>query len=88
MHHVAAGKYTGDLGFHIFIYHGPLGVGVHGNTCLAGQLVFGDQPHTEQDGIHVKLHLGSRDRAAVFIHLGNDGFFHSLFALNFHNGVG
>ena len=44
MHHVAAGKYTGDLGFHIFIYHGPLGVGVHGNTCLAGQLVFGDQP--------------------------------------------
>lgn len=56
--------------------------------CLAGQLVFGDQPHTEQDGIHIKLHLGSRDRAAVFIHLGNDGFFHSLFALNFHNGVG
>ena len=63
-------------------------MGVHRDAGLPGQLVFRDQAHTEQDGVHVKLHLGARNGAAVLVHLGHNGLFHPGIALNVHDGVG
>ena len=88
VHHIAAGEHTGDAGLHILVDHSALGVGVHGDPGLPGQLIFRDQADAEQDGIHIKFHFGARDGAAVLVHLGNDSLFHAGFALNIHDGMG
>ena len=88
MHHIAAGEHAGDAGLHILVDHCALGVGVHGDARLPGQLIFRDQANAEQDGVHIKFHLGARDGAAVFVHLGNGGLFHAGLALNIHDGMG
>ena len=88
LHHVAAGKHAGDAGLHVLVHDGALGAGVHLDAGLLGQLVFGDQPHAQQNGVHIKLHLSAGNGFAVGADLGHDGLFHTVLALNIHDGVG
>ncbi len=77
---VAAGKHAGDAGLHVLVDHSTLGTGVHLDAGLLGQLVLGNQADAEQDGIHIKLHLGAGNGLAVGADLGHDGFLHPLLA--------
>ena len=88
MHHIAAGENTVCLGLHIFVHQRAVRAPVHGDTSGAGQLVFRDQAHAEQNGVAVKFHFRARNRAAVFIHLRYDGLLHPPVALDIHDGVG
>ena len=78
MGHIAAGKDAGHGGLHIFIDHRAVGSGIDGDARLAGQLIFGDEAHGEQQGVAVKHHLGTGDGLTAFIHLRDHHLLHPV----------
>jgi len=70
VHHVAGGKNTRHAGLEAVIHHRPAGHGVHLHAGLARELVFGDEPHREQQCIagHHLFRTGNGVPALVHQH--------------------
>ena len=84
--HVARRKDAGDAGLEAFVDGGAARHGVQGHTGGAAQLVFGQQPAGEEQGVAGIVLLGAGHRLAVF-HPSQGDPLHPFLALNVHHGV-
>ena len=88
MGHIAAGEHPGQGGLHVLVDQGPVGAPVQRDARLAGELIFGDEAHRQQQGVAVKDPLSARDGAALVVHSGGHHLFHPALPPYVHHGVG
>ena len=83
MQHITTGEDSFKTGLQHLIYYRSFRLRINLNPCLSGQLIFRDQPHSQQQCITGNLLLCSLYGCSFLIHLCQGHTGQPLFSMDF-----